>query len=54
MNRGDRETLKKHIVDACVKAASAKGLSDASGVLRGTLFLTLEPMSMDELVEETG
>ncbi len=54
MNIGDREALKKHIVDACVKAANAKGLSDASGVLRGTIFLALEPMSMDELVEETG
>ncbi len=54
MNRDDREALKKHIVDACVKAANAKGLSDASGVLRGTIFLALEPMSMDQLVEETG
>jgi len=54
MNWGDREALKKHIVDACVRAANAKGLSDASGVLRGTLFLSLEPMSMDQLVEETG
>jgi len=54
MNSSDRETLKKHIVDACVKAANAKGLSDASGVLRGTIFLSPEPMSMDQLVEETG
>ena len=46
--------MKKHIVDACVKAANSKGLSDASGVLRGTIFLSLEPMSMDQLVEETG
>jgi len=54
MNRGDREALKKHIVDACIKVANAKGLSDASGVLRGSLFLALNPMSMDQLVEETG
>ncbi|MFB3766594.1 MAG: GbsR/MarR family transcriptional regulator [Methanotrichaceae archaeon] len=54
MNRGDREELKKHIVDACIKVANAKGLSDAAGVLRGTIFLALEPMSMDQLVEETG
>ncbi|MGA9097701.1 MAG: MarR family transcriptional regulator [Methanotrichaceae archaeon] len=54
MNWDDREALKRHIVNACVRAANAKGLSDASGVLRGTLFLALEPVSMDQLVEETG
>ncbi len=53
-HRDDREALKRHIIDACIKAARAKGFSDASGVLRGTLFFALEPMSMDQLVEETG
>ncbi len=42
------------MIDACVKAASNKGCCDAVGVLRGTLFLETEPMSMDRLVEETG
>ena len=46
--------MKRYIVDACVKAANSKGCGDAVGVLRGTLFLADEPMSMDELVEETG
>ena len=54
MNRDERTALRRHIVDACIKAASNKGLSDAVGVLRGTLFLADEPMSMDELVSETG
>jgi HTH-type transcriptional regulator, glycine betaine synthesis regulator len=54
MNREERNKIKKHIVDACVQAASRKGCSDAAGVLHGTLFLADEPMSMDELVEETG
>ncbi len=49
-----RETLKRYIIDACVKAANSKGYGDAVGVLRGTLFLAEEPMSMDRLVEETG
>lgn len=52
--RDDKETLKRHIIDACVRAARAKGFNDASGVLRGTLFFAIEPMSMDQLVEETG
>ena len=54
MNRDEREFLKKYIVDACVRAANNKGCGDAVGVLRGTLFLADEPMSMDQLVEETG
>jgi HTH-type transcriptional regulator, glycine betaine synthesis regulator len=54
MNQVERNKIKKHIVDACVQAASRKGRCDAAGVLHGTLFLADEPMSLDELVEETG
>ncbi len=54
MNKAERDTLTRHIVDACVKGANSKGYGDAVGVLRGTLFLASEPMSMDQLVEETG
>lgn len=54
MNKAERDALKRHIVDACVKGANSKGYGDAVGVLRGTLFLASEPMSMDQLVEETG
>jgi len=54
MNREERYRIKKHIVDACVQAASRKGCSDAAGVLHGTLFFAEEPMSLDELAEETG
>ncbi|MCX6669617.1 MAG: hypothetical protein NTV25_07410 [Methanothrix sp.] len=54
MNQDGGTTLKRYIIDACVKAANNKGYSDAVGVLRGTLFLVEKPMSMDQLVEETG
>jgi DNA-binding transcriptional regulator GbsR (MarR family) len=54
MHSEERETIGRYIVDACVKAANNKGYSDAVGVLRGTLFLATEPMSLDQLVEETG
>lgn len=54
MNQEERRALRRHIIDACVKAANNKGCCDAVGVLRGTLFLETEPMSMDRLVEETG
>jgi DNA-binding transcriptional regulator GbsR (MarR family) len=42
------------MVDACVKGANSCGCCDAVGVLRGTLFLADEPLSMDQLVEDTG
>ena len=54
MNPDEKDILKRYLVDACIKVANGYGLCDAVGVLRGTLFLAEEPISMDELVEETG
>lgn len=54
MNQNERRTLRRYIVDACVKSANSKGYGDAVGILRGTLLLADEPMSLDQLVEETG
>jgi DNA-binding transcriptional regulator GbsR (MarR family) len=46
--------LKKPIIDACIRYANTKGWSDAMGVLRGTLFLESDPLSLDELAQKTG
>jgi DNA-binding transcriptional regulator GbsR (MarR family) len=54
MDRDERQILKRYMVDACVKGANSCGCCDAVGVLRGTLFLADEPLSMDQLVEDTG
>ena len=54
MQQEVKEILKRHMVDACVKVANSSGCSDAVGVLRGALILAEGPVSMDELVEETG
>jgi len=54
MNPDEKDILKKYLVDACIKVANSYGLCDAVGVLRGTLFLADGPISMDELVDETG
>jgi DNA-binding transcriptional regulator GbsR (MarR family) len=54
MNPDEKDILKRYMVDACIKVANSYGLCDAAGVLRGTLFLAEGPISMDELVEETG
>ena len=54
MEQEARAVLKRHMIDACVKGANNRGCCDAVGVLQGTLFLTGVPLSMDQLVEETG
>ena len=54
MEQEARAVLKRHMIDACVKGANNRGCCDAVGVLQGTLFLTDVPLSMDQLVEETG
>ena len=46
--------IKKPIIDACIKSAEKNGWSDATGILRGVLFLEKEPMSLDALAEKTG
>ena len=48
------ESAKRYIIDACVQSAKIKGFSDACGVLRGTLFLSDEPLSLDDLAKTTG
>lgn len=43
-----------HIVNACVKWARIRGYSDSAGYLRGLAILAKEPLSLDDLVQETG
>jgi len=56
INVNDEEmlALKKPIIDACIRTSQKNGWSDAMGILRGTLFLENEPMSLDALAEKTG
>jgi DNA-binding transcriptional regulator GbsR (MarR family) len=54
VNDEEMLALKKPIIDACVKTSQKNGWSDAMGILRGTLFLENEPMSLDMLAEKTG
>jgi DNA-binding transcriptional regulator GbsR (MarR family) len=54
VNDEDMLALKKPIIYACLKSARKMGWSDAIGILRGTLFLESEPMSLDALAEKTG
>jgi DNA-binding transcriptional regulator GbsR (MarR family) len=46
--------IGRHIIDACTQWARIKGYSGSVGLLRGLTVLAKEPMSLDELVQETG
>ncbi len=48
------QDIGKHIVDACIKWARIRGYSDSAGYLRGLAILAREPLSLDDLVQETG
>lgn len=54
MNEEEKQSLKKPIIDACIKSARKNGRSDAMGIVRGALFLENEPLSLDNLAEKTG
>jgi HTH-type transcriptional regulator, glycine betaine synthesis regulator len=46
--------ITKHIIDACIQWARIKGYRDSTGILRGLTVVAKEPISLDELVLETG
>lgn len=48
------QDVRRHIVNACIQWARIKGYSDSIGFLRGLAVSAKEPVSLDELVQETG
>lgn len=46
--------IRRHFANACIQWARIRGYSDSTGLLRGLVTLAKEPMSLDELVQETG
>jgi HTH-type transcriptional regulator, glycine betaine synthesis regulator len=48
------QDVRGHIVNACILWARIKGYSDSIGFLRGLAFFAKDPVSLDELVQETG
>jgi HTH-type transcriptional regulator, glycine betaine synthesis regulator len=48
------QAMTKHIVDACVQWARIKGYRASTGILMGLTVVAKEPISLDELVLETG
>ncbi len=55
--RGDLlsiQDIRRNIVNACIQLARIKGYSDSAGFLMGLAVLSKEPVSLDELAQETG
>jgi HTH-type transcriptional regulator, glycine betaine synthesis regulator len=48
------QDVRRHIINACIQWARMKGYSDSIGFLRGLAVLAREPVSLDELVLQTG
>ncbi len=48
------QDVRRHIINACIQWARTKGYSDSIGFLRGLVVLAKEPVSLDELVLQTG
>lgn len=46
--------ITKHIIDACIQWARIKGYRDSLGLLMALTVFAKEPISLDELVLETG
>jgi len=54
VGKASDQDVRKHILNACVQWARARGYSDAAGVLWSLVVLAKESISLDELVAETG
>lgn len=53
-NQNSNRDIRRHIVNACIHWARIKGYSDSAGFLRGLAISAKGPMSLDDLVQETG
>jgi len=52
--RDSNQDIRRHIVNACIHWARIKGYSDSTGFLRGLTISAKDPLSLDDLVHETG
>lgn len=48
------QDVRRHIQNSFVQWTRMKGYSDSTGILAGLVFLSNEPLSLDELCQETG
>lgn len=51
---GDRDVARERVIESMEQSAEVYGLSRSAGRIYGVLFFAPEPLSIGELVEETG
>jgi DNA-binding transcriptional regulator GbsR (MarR family) len=48
------QDVRRHVINACIQWARIRGYSDSVGLLRGLSVTARDPVSLDDLVTETG
>lgn len=54
IRRSIDQDVRRHVVNACIQWARIRGYSDSVGLLRGLSIMARVPISLDDLVMETG
>lgn len=54
MTAGDREAVREEVIESIERSVEVYGLSRSAGRVYGVLYFAADPLSIPELVEETG
>jgi len=54
MSEGDRDLARERVIESLEQSAEVYGLSRSAGRIYGVLYFATDPLSIPELVEETG
>lgn len=54
MSEGNRSLARERVIESLEQSAEVYGLSRSAGRIYGVLYFAAEPLSIPELVEETG
>ncbi|MFD1600310.1 GbsR/MarR family transcriptional regulator [Halobellus rarus] len=54
MSKGDRAVARERIIESMEQSAEVYGLSRSAGRIYGVLYFSENPLSIPDLVEETG
>ena len=54
MSGGDAEAVRRDVIESMERSAEVYGLSRSAGRVYGVLYFASEPLSIPELVDETG
>jgi DNA-binding transcriptional regulator GbsR (MarR family) len=54
MSDGDRDLARERVIESLEQSAEVYGLSRSAGRIYGVLYFAVDPLSIPELVDETG